>query len=222
MQIAELLCRNGVSAGREFTDAITYLVSKFQITKVIETGTLFGLGTTAAVLEGFALHGINPVMFVSIEKDDFNYTVAVKNNIGKPVKILKGLSIPKHLLPTLEEIHFKDYPDTAIVDHMDDVRAKRYFDETNGAKVDDLLSTAVAMCEYTPELIILDSAGHIGTIEFDYLLPKITEGCYIALDDTNHVKHIKTVERILGDARFTEMFSTDQKFGSRIFQYKPL
>jgi len=222
MQIAEILQRNGMTAGTEFTDALTYLVAKFGLTKVIETGTFLGMGTTKAVLDGFDSHGIRPVVFVSIEKDDLNYTVAVKNNIGRPVTIFKGLSIPKKLLPKKDDIRFDSYPEWAIVDHMDADRAEKYFNETHGAKKDDLLTYAMILCEHTPQLVILDSAGHIGTIEFDYLLPMITETCYIALDDTNHVKHMKTVERILGDGRFTEIFSTDQKFGSRIFKYDPL
>ena len=219
MQIAELLYRNGMAAGNSFTQALTELVVYYNITRVVETGTFLGMGTTAAVLEGFKQHGTTPVYFASIEKDDLNYSVAQANNVGKPVKIMKGLSIPKRLLPNIEDIQFRDYPNTAIVDHMDADRAEKYYAETNGAKSDDLLTTAIAFCGGNPELFILDSAGHIGTVEFDYLLPKIKHDCYIALDDTNHVKHIKTVEKILGDPRFKETFATNEKFGSRIFKY---
>lgn len=222
MQIAEQISSNGITAGREFTDALTYLVSKFAITKVIETGTFEGTGTTRAVLKGFSQHKITPVMFVSIEKDYMNYKTAIINNAGNPVKILNGLSIPNDLLPAKDEITFNDFPDSAIVDHPEDVRADRYFNETHGAVRQDLLTVALEMCEHTPELIILDSAGHIGTIEFNYLMPKITESCYIALDDTNHVKHLKTVEKIKLDARFKEVFNTDEKFGSYIFKYTPI
>lgn len=217
MQIAEQIAPGGIVAGTEFMDAITDLVASGKLTRIIETGTYQGTGTTKAVIDGLMEHKL-PSIFISIECNPINYAIAVRNNRGKPVKLLKGLSIPRYLLPKKEDIRFDDYPDSCIVDHSEETRQQKYYDETNHKGADSLIDVALRMTNPYPELVILDSAGYIGTIEFAYLMQRIKGPFYLALDDTNHVKHAKTVKLIETDNRFTLTFSSAQKFGSRIYQ----
>ena len=219
MQIAEEIEKGGVTAGTAFKDAITYLVAKEGLSRIIETGTYHGTGTTDAIIKGIQAHGQFPVAFVSIEVNDQNFRIALKNTAMKPVHILKGLSIPRSLLPPKESIRFDDYPESAIVDHQQENRAELYYNETDTTFPDNLLDQALEYTDYKPELVVLDSAGHIGTIEWEYLMAKIKGSCYLALDDTNHVKHLKTVEQIQTDSRYTLVFDTQEKFGSRIYQF---
>lgn len=217
MLIAEQLEKHGAVAGTSFRQAITDLIITLGLQNIIETGTLYGTGTTAAVLDGLEALGTDG-KFISIECNPHNFLKARANTKGRPVRLLKGLSIPKELRPKLSEIDFSDYPDDTIVDHQPEKRAKNYFDETNYPGTDCLLDVALRMMSYQPDLVILDSGGHIGTIEFNYLMSKVKGEFYLALDDTRHVKHRKTVEQIKADCRFTDYFSTDEKFGSGIYK----
>lgn len=221
MQIAETLCRSGVLAGNAFKEALTDLVATHKMTRIIETGTYHGTGTTKAILDGIALHTERPVSFVSIEVNPINYAQAVRNTKGQPVTILNGLSIPKSLKPKKEDIVFEDYPEDTIVDHQPQVRVDRYYEEIDFNVPDCQLDQALLLTSFYPNLVVLDSAGHIGTIEFDYLMGKVKGEFYLALDDTRHVKHSKTVAKIdKAKNQFELVFSTDEKFGSRIYRVK--
>lgn len=72
-----------------------------------------------------------------------------------------------------------------------------------------------------PDLILLDSSGLLGYAEFCTLLGFINWPCFVALDDTNHIKHARSVKRIAGDNRFQKRFSTDERFGSGVWAFKP-
>ena len=216
MQIAEQVVKNGMSAGTAFMDELTRLVSTEGITRIIETGTYLGLGTTAAILKGIEGHQNRPVSFVSIEVNPYNAETAKRNCKGKPVTILNGLSIPKSLLPK-RDMTFEGFSDDTIVDHFPHNRAELYYKETGYQVPDRQLDLAMLLTSHYPQLVVLDSAGHVGTIEFDYFMNMAKGKMFIALDDTNHIKHSKTVEKIEADHRFTLTFSTDEKFGSRIY-----
>jgi hypothetical protein len=219
MQIAETLSKSGMSAGTAFMSALSDLVASKKLTRIIETGTYHGTGTTRAILDGVARHENRPVSFVSIEVNPYNYQMALSNNKGQPVTILNGLSIPKSLLPKKEQIEFNDYSDEVIVDHFPHNRAELYYKETGFEVPDKQLDKALLLTSYYPNLVVLDSAGHIGTIEFDYLMGKVKGEFYLALDDTRHVKHSKTVEKIENNpGQFQIVFETDEKFGSRIYR----
>lgn len=218
MRIAEDIAKDGVLAGTQFTDAITDLVYTNKMTRIIETGTYHGTGTTRAVLNGIHKHKVKPVHFVSIEVNPEYYATARRNTFGEPVSILKGLSIPKGLLPKKSEITFEGFTDETIIDHQPESRQELYYKETNYNVNDARLIEAMMIVDYRPELVILDSAGHIGTLEFDYLMSLVSGGFYLCLDDTRHVKHSKTVQKIETDHRFTLIKAFEEKFGSRIYK----
>jgi len=218
MQIAETLVKNGMSAGTAFMDELTRLVRDEKLTRIIETGTYLGLGTTTAILRGIDQHGERPVSFVSIEVNPYNAEQAKRNLKGRSVTILNGLSIPKSLLPKKKDISFEGFDDDVAVDHFPHDRAELYYKETGYEVPDKQLDKALLFTSFYPSLVVLDSAGHIGTVEFEYLMSKVKGKFYLALDDTNHVKHAKTVQLIETDNRFKLTFATDEKFGSRIYE----
>jgi len=217
MQIAEQLVKNGMAAGTAFMDAITKLIVDNKITRVIETGTYLGTGTTQAVWKGLEATGEQTRTFVSIEVNPDNHFHAVRNNKGRKIDFLMGLSIPRESLPKRNEITFEGYDDSVIVDHNEANRAKLYYQETAHNVPDRMLDKALVLTAYYPHLVILDSGGHVGMLEFDYLMSMVKGDLYLALDDTNHVKHFDTVKKIETDDRFTLTFQTDEKFGSRIY-----
>lgn len=214
MQIAEDLVKAGATAGASFKREITQMIKTGGFTKVIETGTYHGTGTTRAVLQGFDKS--KPFDFISIECNPAHVEIARKN-IGKieGFTILEGLSVPKKLRP--KKLDLKGYPDDTIVDHREKDRERLYKQEVDFTGPDELLKMALEMQGYETEMIILDSAGHMGTVEFDYLMSLVKAPFMLALDDTLHIKHRKTVQKIENDPRFTLTFETAEKFGSRIY-----
>jgi hypothetical protein len=214
MQIAEDLVRSGATAGVAFKNEIIQMIKMGGFTKIIETGTYHGTGTTRAVLQG--VDKSKPFDFISIECNPVHVEIARKNT-GKMegFTILEGLSVPKRLLP--KKLNLKGYPDDTIVDHREKDRERLYKEEVNFNCPDELLRTALEMQGGLTELFILDSAGHMGTVEFDYLMGIVRAPFMLALDDTLHIKHRKTVEKIKNDPRFTLTFETAEKFGSRIY-----
>ena len=192
MRIAENIPGYGTQVASDFAHMITSLVAEETITKVIETGTYLGLGTTRAVLDGMRFHGME-FNFISIEVNPSFHKQAIANNVGVPgLHLLNGLSIGKPHLPIDTTFNV---PDHVIVDHQPSVRQKLYNREIDFDVEDHLLSKAIEALSGKPELVILDSAGHMGLIEFKYLMNLLgNHSFYLALDDIGHVKHYESFE----------------------------
>jgi hypothetical protein len=137
-------------------------------------------------------------------------------NVGKVegVYLLNGLSISKSDLP--KEVEFTDFPDWVVVDYQEKVREKSYISEVSYNVKDNILYECLKAFDGKPELVVLDSAGHIGLQEFNELMSWVQGEFFLALDDINHVKHFKTVEKIKADERFKIVWQTSDKFGSLI------
>lgn len=188
MQIAEKIAGYGMTCDNELKAKITELITEHQITRVIETGTFQGLGTTRAVLDGFRSHGLE-YQFISIEVNPSYYKQAKENNIGTAVLFINALSIPRSQIPV--DFSYPNLPKEIIVDHAD---PNSYLNEVNFRVPDAMLNLAA---EQKPEMVILDSAGHIGLIEFKYLMSIIpNHEFYLVLDDTGHIKHYLTLQLI--------------------------
>lgn len=217
MRIAEELYPNGVTTSTHFNDALTQLIRDRNLKKIVETGTYHGTGTTRAIIEGQRfLPG--RCQFYSIEVNPENHRIAQRNTVGENVRCMLGLSVPSHMKPPAKAIEFLDYPSDIVVDFKEDVRSASYFAEVNYNVKDNLLQYCLEQMDFKPDLVLLDSAGHLGFLEFEYLLTLVDAPFYLALDDTGHVKHFKTVQKILKDDRFTLVFETPEKFGSSIFK----
>jgi len=189
MLLASTIKNYGMSCATELQHNITTLIAEETITRVVETGTYLGLGTTKAVLKGMKLHAMD-FEFISIEVNPNHHKQASANNIGSGAIFWNGLSIPRAIEPI--DISF-DVPANIIVDHTSE-NYDLYKQELIFDVPDNLLERA---CKIDPELVILDSAGHIGFIEFKYLLSLMAGKEYwLILDDTGHVKHYHSLQYI--------------------------
>jgi len=212
MQIAQHLMPNGMGAHNDFRDAITDLIRTKKLQRIVETGSYLGEGTTQAIAD--ALVGDEQVW--SIEVNPRHYEIARKRHRNTPINFLLGLSIGRSDIPT--SVTF-DVPDHIVIDHLDHNRELLYKQEINFKGADGLLHYVLAKLDFKPDLVILDSAGHMGLQEFKYLMDRVEPGFYLALDDTNHVKHYQTCES-LKTVDCDLIWSTDQGFGSRIYYIK--
>lgn len=219
-----------VDTGSKFSETILTLFSKIRPTRIIETGTYHGTGTTSIIASSLRDLAIDGAIFFSIEVNPSNYLIALENltrsELIARVRLLNGLSVPRRLLPTLHQIedqcvHHMEFPHL-YVDHLPEERAQRYFSETNWPDVpEDVIGNCLAKFDFSPDFVLLDSAGSMGNIEFNYVISQLKGPCYIALDDINHVKHHKSFVQMKKDPRFQIINYSDERTGFCIARFEP-
>ncbi|MDA8991270.1 class I SAM-dependent methyltransferase [Opitutales bacterium] len=219
---------NATKIDNTFKTAIKRFIEKYDIKNIIETGTYQGEGTTEAICD--SIKQSNEIKAFSIEVNE-NFILKAskfllsKNNFNR-IRILHGLSIPSRLIPSKIEIqkfvnecsNHKLY-----IDHAEDERVNNYCNEVDFRNLDeDLMLFCLNNIDNKKNtLIILDSAGHLGYIEFNYLLSILERTTYIALDDIYHLKHFKSYQQVKSDSRFEIIFKSNSKFGSLIVKFEP-
>ena len=210
--------------GTEFQKQLREFVINRRMKDVLETGTHKGLGSTRIIAD--ALHQVClKARLITIEVRQ-EFLVEAKRNLSDRVNIdfRLGLSIPRISLPSPPEIVYwirrmsEENPNIAI-DYGGDPMG--YFSEiSEGCQLDDdLLGKLIPIIKF--DMILLDSAGHLGLIEFDRLMSVLTYPVVLALDDTKHLKHWKTVEKIRADDRFEFLAESVERNGSAIVQFTP-
>ncbi len=198
--------------------------------KIIETGTFLGKGTTTIIASTLKSLGMMDAEFHSIEINPKFHSYAFENLMDNRlisfVNLHNGLSVPRSLLPNLEEIKRTTVDEVGFseifVDHQEEERSDLYYKETDfpGIK-DDLLGELLQKFNYKPDFVLLDSGGHMGFVEFNYLIENLESECIIALDDVYHVKHRKSLQLIESDPRFDIIALSKEKFGFCIAKFKP-
>jgi hypothetical protein len=100
--------------------------------------------------------------------------------------------------------------------------AMQYYQESNthSSCTADLLG-AYLRTETRFDMILLDSAGHLGYLEFKCVLENLKYPCFIALDDTLHLKHWKTMQTIKADPRFVVLYESAERYGSAVARFTP-
>jgi len=216
MKIASNTNHNGMAGGQAFKDAITKTIKENGSHFIIETGTYLGQGTTQAIISGMG----ESANLITIEVNPEHANIARRNIDDPRVTILNGLSVPRDLLP--KRLALEDLPDTVFIDHQEHERERLYQKEVSHRVADNMLATAMSVSgNYSPNFILLDSAGHMGYQEWGYVMALYRGDEFIlALDDTNHLKHYKTVQQIKQDSRFKLLWDTKEKFGSAIYRFK--
>lgn len=213
-----------------FGKALREAIKETKPTKIIETGTYLGRGTTTVITSAIRDFNINLTKFYSIEVNPSYYRSAyvhLKNcGLLKFVELINGLSIYRKQLPNRikikEEFLDKEWPDYVYIDHSKETRIDKYFEETDFVGVPEgMLITCLGKLDQTPDLVLLDSGGHVGEIEFDTLIPILKGPCIIALDDIYHVKHFNSLMKIRGDKRFEILELSKEKFGFCITKFSP-
>lgn len=206
-----------VHIGKKFIEALTSVIQDRQFTCVLETGTFDGRGSTAALAE--ALKPVNGNL-ISVECNKERAASAREfHGKNKNVYILHGLTLPRKNIPSMMDV-LKTCNEAVEAGVVIDGRDQYAAATSYGIEVlcdgdDNLLSKAIA--EHDPQLIFLDSAGHLGWAEWQEIEPLVKPGVVIALDDTNHIKHYKTVKRCK-ELGYKVLFESNERCGSAIFE----
>lgn len=198
--------------------------------KILETGLYHGTGSTSIIASLIRDIPLPYASFFSIECNIENVEIAHENltriDLANFVSVLTGLSIPRSLLPTEDQIKDKISLAGCLgvkLDHEQDPLngAKYYQKETEKFNHEDILGMVLNNWHYCVDFALLDSGGHLGKIEFDYLISKLKSPCAIALDDTRHIKHFESREMILKDKRFEVIADNTEKYGSMLVKFNP-
>ena len=223
-----------VATESDFARSIRELFGSIKPRKIIETGTYHGEGTTRVITSTLRELGLDGSAFFSIECNPGNYARAVENlrqsGLLPFVRVLNGLSTPRRDLPTYQEIESRFVRDLGnsgfddiFIDHQEHERALLYFQETDFSNIpDDLLGSCLRHFDYCPDFVLLDSGGHMGNIEFNYLIGALRGPCFIALDDIFHIKHHQSFLQMQKDSRFRIVVSSKEKFGFCIAKFTPV
>jgi len=216
-----------VDTDSEFSQTLKRVFRERRPRRILETGTHLGTGTTRIIGEAIRDAGLTDVQFISIEVNPDYFRQAQENTraAGINVDLRHGLSAPRRLLPTPEQVkhdYIENVDPAVFVDHPESVRVQNYVAETDFPGVeDDLLGKALRAWNGQVDFLLLDSAGHMGFIEYQYALTLLKGKCTLMLDDTRHVKHSRSVQAMKADKRFKIEVDSPEKFGYVLASFEP-
>jgi hypothetical protein len=217
----------------ELRQLLQNVIREKKFTHVLESGTYLGLGSTRFVAEAFPIES-PPKLFVTLEASWKNWRQAKTNLARFPFcRPVWGLTVKRdEALKFVYDDEFlknhQKYEDVFIDDLTDPVAF--YANELSGRlgqagsqpgwreKLDrifrwageDLLRRYLVQFHNQSPLIILDSAGGIGFLEFSTLLKTMGASPYtVLLDDVHHIKHFRSREHIRKDPAFRIIGSDD-------------
>ena len=225
-----------MAAEEELVSALRKTLADEKITHVVETGTFCGLGSTRIVAEAFAA-GSAPETFVTIEVNWESWRKA-KSNLARFgfVKPLWGRTVELQSAlrfldadPALRDhrentVVFIDDTEDPVRFYRNEVRGalggvpvrpadriRQRFDRAFSYAGDDLLESYLRAFQTKNPLVILDSAGGLGWLEFQIMTGVMKGRPYLVLlDDVNHLKHFRSCEHVKRDPAFT-LVAEDEK-----------
>lgn len=187
-------------------------LKKFKPSVIVETGTHLGTGSTRMLAE------LKPKRLYTMECSYINYMQAKENLKQFPfVECLHGLSVGSEESKMFMEANPEMFQDDVFVDDANPISF--YTNEImgmlnggerkEGMKENILMELLPTIADENP-LILLDSAGGIGLLEFTKVREIMGERPYIlVLDDTHHVKHYRSKLRIQQDPMFKVVYNDD-------------
>lgn len=222
----------------ELRQLLREAIVRHRITHVVETGTHEGLGSTRFIAESFPPEA-QPKSFVTIEAGWKNWRRARRNLRRFPaVKAVWGHTLDvRSAIDFVERDecirHHERYPDVFIDDVDDPVslytrelkrglsrpprgvreRLTFAFDRRWRYEGEGLLAASLLRVRDETPLIVLDSAGGTGWLEFTTVRETMgTRPYLLLLDDVHHLKHFRSLESVRGDRSF-EILGLDERHG---------
>jgi len=207
------------------SELLVELIAERGIDVAVETGTYVGTGSTRFIAEAFR-RGRPPKRFVTMEVNFTNWCFAKSNlrafpfvdcRFGCSVEVDKALDFIRD-----DEMlhHHQDHPDIYIDDlnnpvefYSREVRGVLDFLRTDVTANNDarrllwdgegLLASLLTHHRDHNPLIVLDSAGGVGFLEFTTALEVMGDRPYaLLLDDIHHIKHIRSFRHIAAASDF--------------------
>lgn len=221
---------------QEIRDVLKRVIQEEKIDHVLETGTHKGLGSTRFIAEAFP-EDSSLAKFVTIEANWKRWRKA-KRNLSRFsfVQPLWGNSV--HVNDALDFIrhdkllHDHRSNDDIFIDDINDpiafyskeilaeercspfmffITPIMHIDAVFNYQGEDVLRRYLREFRNKKLLVVLDSAGGIGFLEFSVLLEEMSSYPYlILLDDILHIKHYRSYNHIRSDSSFSIIALNEQ------------
>lgn len=200
-------------------EAIRTALRRFPIGAAVETGTYLGEGSTRLVADAIHAEGM-AVPFATIENNLENWGYARRALRDRPfVECRLGLSVGyaeafAFIKSDPAILYHEIYPDVYIDDLENPLRFYMRELESSGHVAEDLLRQLLVSYRERHPLVVLDSAGGIGWLEFKITLALFGEAPFVLLlDDTKHLKHFRSLAVVEGDPSTWEILAQDNTRG---------
>ena len=227
-------------------DLLVDITRRTPISHILESGTHVGLGSTKFIAEIFGAQSPPPKRFVTIEANHRSWHQAKKNLETFPfVTPVWGLSTSRQeglrfiqSDPVLLNHH--EYPDVFIDDVQDPIdfysreiagglgggrnpleKIRRLVDRPRYYEGENLLAKWLGAFRSYKPLVVLDSAGGVGYLEFSTVEQHMSGHPYfLLLDDICHVKHFRSYEYIHNNSKFA-VIGENKDAGWLLAKYQP-
>ncbi|MGB6483360.1 MAG: hypothetical protein WBE86_07730 [Candidatus Acidiferrales bacterium] len=223
------------------------LCESLPLTHILETGTYVGLGSTTFIAEIFNKQSCAPQKFITIEASYSNWRKAKHNLQDFPfVEPLWGLSIPRQealnfIKNDTAIINHYNYPDIFIDEVEDPItfysaeicgrlgrrmrspieELRQFVDRRRFYAGEDLLGHWLSIFRSHTPLVVLDSAGGVGYLEFNTVQKiMLTQPYFLLLDDIHHLKHFRSYRDVHASDKF-EVLGESQGAGWLLARYQP-
>ncbi len=235
-----------MSKDEKFKETIDSIFANNKVDFIVESGTFKGTGSTTTLANAVLKNKVALKAFYTIEVDKKFHGIATKNlqqfNFVKPIW---GLSVNKQtaidFIKSDEAInHHEKYADVYIdtlsnpvqfyINEIDGKLSKAHrqsmwrkiFSFGSGSTslfTENVFDKILPQVVNNTSLILLDSAGGIGYLEFltaiDYLKHS---NFFIILDDIHHLKHFRSLQHIK-DSNDFELIAMSEKDGWAIAKH---
>ena len=223
-----------MSKDAEYRAVVESILKTNTVKSILESGTFNGLGSTSMLSDIIVENNIKLNFFYTLEVEEAIYHEAVNNLKKYPfVKPIFGMSLTKDacikFIETDEAInHHEKYPNIFIDSIINpkefytkeiegnltmNIARKKSLKEKviaflKGEKsfLQDGLRKIVPSIKNDNPIVLLDSAGGIGLLEFNTLCELMGDkSYYLILDDVHHLKHFRSLEHVRNNQSFNIM-----------------
>ena len=213
--------RQSVSMSKDelFQSTLKDIFTKNNVDYVIETGTWLGTGSTQTLAKAFPANR-PPKAYYTIEGNLTFHSIARLNLLKWPfVKPLWGDTVAKEkalqFIKHDEALHHHEQYADVFIDTLEDpvnfytnevegklgknwvISLVDWFGETFLNRKENLLQNLLLQHRDNRPLVLLDSAGGIGWLEYQTVRDTLSNRPYwLILDDIHHLKHFRSFEDV--------------------------
>ena len=230
-----------MSSDPEFLNGVEKIFNEIGVGAILESGTFLGLGSTTVLANQVIKSKSEFPNFFTLEIDIDFFLKARKNLKSFPfVKVLYGISVDLNEAIKFMEtddciLNHQNYPDIFI--DVEDNPKEFYINEikgklsgsrlntwgkikrwlklgTAGEFKENLFSTIIPKIRDKKPLILLDSCGGIGYMEFLKVIELMKDKSFsIILDDVHHIKHFRSLQYLKDSKNGFKIIAEDLEKG---------
>jgi len=218
-----------MSQDEKFKNIIDEILSTGQVKSILESGTFKGLGSTTILADTVVKNNITLNHFFTLEVEKEIQKEAQKNlKKYSFVTSVFGMSLTKdECFKFIEKDdainNHQNYPEIFIDSitnpkefYIKEIKGDLSKNKNTGMSFlekiignltqslkQNCFRTYIPIIKYDNPIILLDSAGAVGLLEFERVCELMGEyNYYLILDDVHHLKHFRSLQRVKENKKF--------------------